>query len=293
MADAPTGLIPPIYHRQIGDMTVSVISDGYLMGSLDVLLNIDEAEAQQMIVDSFGPAKGRKTSVNTFLIYAGGRLALVDTGCGTYMADTGGKLLQNLATAGVKPADIDTILLTHMHPDHSAGLSDRTSWQPFFPNAELVFHENELRHWEDDGAMAKGTEREQKMFFGATREQVAPYKKQMRTFRDGEEVFPGVVAMAAHGHTPGHSMYNVQSGNEQLLIWGDIMHVPDIQAPRPEVCMAFDTDPKQAEASRRRVCDMAASDRLLVAGMHLHFPACSHVVREGDAYRVTPEPWQQ
>ena len=293
MVGAPKGQIPGIYHRHIGDMTVSVISDGYLMGALSVLQNIEEADAQQMIVKAFGPTEGRKTAVNTFLIHSKGRLALVDTGCGTYMANTGGKLLRNLELAGVKPTDIDTILLTHMHPDHSAGLSDRNTWQPFFPNAELVFHENELKHWADDGAMAKGNEREQILFFGATREQVAPYKKQMRMFKDGEEVFPGVTAMTAHGHTPGHSMYNVQGGNEQLLIWGDIMHVPDIQAPRPEVTIAFDTDPKQAEASRRRVCDMAASDRLLVAGMHLHFPAYSHVVREGNAFRVIPENWQQ
>jgi len=289
----PTGQVPAIYHRQIGDMTVTVVSDGYLMGSLNVLQNITETEAQQMIVEAFGPIEGRKTDVNTFLIYSQGRLALVDTGCGTYMADTGGKLLQNLAAAGVQPGDIDTILLTHMHPDHSAGLSDRNTWQPYFPNAELVFHENELAHWENDTAMARGTEREQKLFFGATREQVAPYKGQMRMFKDGEVVFPGVVAVTAHGHTPGHSMYNVQSGNEQLLIWGDIMHVPDIQGKRPEVTIAFDTDPTQAEISRRRVCDMASADRMLVAGMHLHFPACSRVVREGDAYRIVPEPWQQ
>ena len=97
MVDAPKGQIPGIYHRHIGDMTVSVISDGYLMGALNVLQNITEEEAQQMIVDAFGPVEGRKTAVNTFLIYSGGRLALVDTGCGTYMADTGGKLLQNLS----------------------------------------------------------------------------------------------------------------------------------------------------------------------------------------------------
>ena len=293
MVDAPKGQIPGIYHRKVGDMTVSVISDGYLMGALNVLSNIAEDQAQRMIVDAFGPAEGRKTAVNTFLIYSGGRLALVDTGCGTYMADTGGKLLQNLAAAGVKPTDIDTVLLTHMHPDHSAGLSDRNSWTPFFPNAELVFHENELKHWEDDALMAKGTDREKKLFFQCSREQVAPYKKQMRTFKDGEEVFPGVVAMTAHGHTPGHSMYNVQSSNEQLLIWGDIMHVPDIQGPRPDVSVAMDTDMIQAAATRQRVCDMASADRMLVAGMHLHFPACSHVVREGSGFRVIPESWQQ
>lgn len=293
MVDAPKGQIPGIYHRHIGDITVTVVSDGYLMGGLDVLSNIAEDQAQRMIVDTYGVSKGRKTSVNTFLIYSGGRLALVDTGCGTYMADTGGKLLQNLEIAGVKPTDIDTVLLTHMHPDHSAGLSDRNSWAPFFPNAELVFHENELRHWEDDAAMAKGTDREKKLFFQCAREQVTPYKKQMRMFKDGDDVFPGVTAMAAHGHTPGHSMYNIQSGNEQLLIWGDIMHVPDIQGPRPDVSMAMDTDQIQAAATRLRVCDMASSDRLLVAGMHLHFPACSHVERQGSGFRVVSEIWQQ
>ena len=141
-----------------------------------------KGDAQKMIVDAFGPDKGRKTSVNTFLIYSGGRLALVDTGCGDYMADTGGKMFENLKAAGIKPDDIDTILLTHMHPDHSAGLSDRNSWPPFFPNAELVFHENELAHWEDDAAMARGTDREKTLFFQCTREQVAPYKKQISIF---------------------------------------------------------------------------------------------------------------
>lgn len=292
MINFPKGQIPGIYNRQIGDMVVTVVSDGYLMGGMDVLHHISEEDAQKMIVDAFGPEKGRKTSVNTFLIYSQGRLALVDTGCGTYMADTGGLLLQNLESAGVKPTDIDTILLTHMHPDHSAGLSNRNSWQPFFPNAELVFHENELKHWEDDAAMAKSTEREKKLFFQATREQVAPYRQQMRMFKDGDEVFPGVVAMSAHGHTPGHTMYNVQSGDEQLLIWGDIMHVPDIQGPMPHVTLAMDSDPPQAGSTRQRVCDMAASDKLLVAGMHLNFPACSHVVREGNGFRVIPERWQ-
>ena len=293
MVDAPKGQIAPVYHRQIGDITVTVISDGYLMGGLDVLSNINEDHAQRMIVDAFGPAQGRKTSVNTFLIHSGGKLALVDTGCGTYLADTGGKLMQNLALAGIKPTDIDTVLLTHMHPDHSAGLSNRETWEPYFPNAQLVAHENELKHWEDDAAMARGTDREKNLFFQATREQVAPYKNQMRQFKDGEEVFPGVVAMAAHGHTPGHTMYNVQSGNEQLLIWGDIMHVPDIQGPRPDVSVVMDTDMIQAAATRQRVCDMAAADRMLVAGMHLHFPACSHIERSGSGFRVVQEIWQQ
>jgi len=100
MVAPPVGQIPGIYHRQVGDITVTVVSDGYLMGTLDVLHNIAEEDAQRMIVDAFGPAKGRKTSVNTFLIHSHGKLALVDTGCGTYMADTGGWMMQNLQAAG-------------------------------------------------------------------------------------------------------------------------------------------------------------------------------------------------
>ena len=106
-------------------------------------------------------------------------------------------------------------------------------------------------------------------------------------------MFPGITAIPAHGHTPGHSIFLISSGEDALLIWGDTVHVPEIQTARPEVTIAFDTDPAGAEASRRRVFDMAASDRLLVAGMHLHFPAFSHLARRGSGYALTPEAWQQ
>ena len=144
----------------------------------------------------------------------------------------------------------------------------------------------------DDAAMAKGTDREKMLYFQCTREQVGPYKARMRTFAKEQEVFPGVIAMPANGHTPGHTIYQVQSGNEQLLIWGDTVHVPEIQAPHPEVCIDFDTDKEKAAASRRRVFDMVETDRLLIAGMHLHFPAFSHLVKQGSGYRIVPETWK-
>jgi glyoxylase-like metal-dependent hydrolase (beta-lactamase superfamily II) len=96
-----------------------------------------------------------------------------------------------------------------------------------------------------------------------------------------------------HGHTPGHSGYMISSGNQSLLIWGDIVHVPDIQIPRPEVTIEFDTDPHAAAATRKRVLDMVTTDRLLVAGMHMHFPGFAHVVKRGEDYMMLPEPWDQ
>lgn len=290
MKQPPQTQIPGIYHRRVGDITITAVSDGFLDGNLEVLRNIAEADARQILTDNFRPA--RRTAVNCFLIWSAGRLALMETGCGSYMAATGGQLQKNLKAAGVDPADIEAVLLTHMHPDHSAGLTDMTTGKRNFPNAELIMHENEPKHWFDDAAMAKGNDREKKLFFQAGREQTAPYKDRWKLFQKGE-VFPGVTAMPFHGHTPGHTGYLISSGNEQLLIWGDIVHVPEVQTARPEVCMAFDSDTSAAEATRRRVFDMVATDKLMVTGMHLHFPGFSRLVKRSSGYQLIPAAWEQ
>ena len=217
----------------------------------------------------FRPA--RRTAVNAFLVYSAGRLALIDTGCGGYLTPTTGKLLANLKAAGVDPADIDTVLLTHVHPDHSGALVDMTTGKRNFPNAELVMHENEIAHWFDDAKMAAGSEREKRLFFQAGRDQLAPYKDRWRLFKSGE-VFPGVTAIPRPGHTPGHTTYMISSGNEQLLIWGDTIHVQELQTAHPEVCLDFDVTRSLPSSSRRQVFDMVATDKLLFTGMHMHFP---------------------
>ena len=124
----------------------------------------------------------------------------------------------------------------------------------------------------------------------AGREQVAPYKKRTRLFSQGE-VFPGVTAVPSLGHTPGHTAYLVASGKDQLMIWGDTVHVPEVQIALPEAGMAFDTDLAAAAAARKRMFDRVSADRILIAGMHLHFPSFSHLARHGDAYALHPEPW--
>ena len=290
MKPQPSHQIPGVYHRKIGDIVVTTISDGYLDGTLEVMRNVDIEKARQLLTDAFRPA--RRTSVNTFLIHSKGRIAIVDTGSGNYLQPTAGFVQRNLAMAGIDPKSIDTVLLTHMHPDHSAGLTDMGTGQRNYPNAELVMHANEPAHWFDDTRMAQGNEREKKLFFQAGREQVAPYKDRWRLFTQGE-VFPGVTAIPRPGHTPGHTTYMVSSGKEQLLIWGDTVHVPEVQTARPEVCMDFDTDKDMAAASRRKVFDMAATGRLLVTGMHLHFPCFSRLVRDGGGYRLIPAAWEQ
>jgi len=288
MASQPVQQIPGVYHRKIGDIVVTAISDGYLDGDLDVMRNVDLDRAHRILREHFRPA--RRTSVNAFLIHSRGRTAIVDTGSGNYLLPTAGFVQHNLAAAGIDPKSIDTVLLTHMHPDHSAGLTDMSNGQRLFPNAELVMHENEPKHWFDDGAMAKADERARKLYFQAGREQVAPYGDRTRLFAGGE-VFSGVTAVPSLGHTPGHTAYLIAAGADQLMIWGDTVHVPEVQTAIPEAGMAFDTDLAAAAAARKRMFDRVSADGVLIAGMHLHFPSFSRLKRRGDAYELIAEPW--
>lgn len=287
----PLHQIPGVIHRRIGDIVVTALSDGYLDGSLNVLRNIDENDAANLLRAAFRPVP-RRTSVNCFLVQSAGRTILIDTGCGTTMQPTGGKLFAHLAAAGIAPDAIDTILLTHMHGDHSNGLIDG-SGQPHFPNATVRMHEKEWAYWSDSANQAEVERSGNGLpYFPMAQRQMAPYLGRLDLFADGE-VAPGITAVPLPGHTPGHTGYRIESGPDSLLIWGDIAHVPEVQIVRPDVTVIYDVDPAQAEASRRMILDRTATDRQLVAGMHLHFPGYSHVVRTGDDYRLLPEPWRQ
>jgi len=271
MGDVPSAQIPGVYRRRIGDIVVTAISDGYLDAVYEFIRGIEPAEAERILKEAYRPAPPR-VSINCFVIHSAGRVALVETGSGDKIS-------------------IDTIILTHMHPDHSNGLTDNNG-AANFPDVELVVAERDVAHWHDDAAMARATERQRLRFFKWAREQVKPYMNRRRNAQG--EVFPGVTALPLYGHTPGHTGYLVSSKGEQLLIWGDIVHMPDIQTRRPEVWMEPDVDGQAAIATRKRIMDQVATDRLLVAGMHMHFPGFLNLNRgTGGGYELVPEIWRQ
>ena len=284
----PTSQIAGCYHRMVGDIVVSAVSDGYLSGDIDVLKNIDQGEAHQMLAERFRPA--RRTSVNCFVVFSAGRIALIDTGCGPYMQPTAGFLPDSLAALGLTAADIDTVLLTHMHPDHVGGLSLVETGEKRFPNAEVCVHEKEMAHWHDaaEHAASKGM---QTYFFGPAQNQIAPYRKDALRLFTGGEVFPGVHAVESQGHTPGHTAFLIESNGEQVIVWGDTIHVQEIQIARPEVGISFDADVQMAAESRRALFDRIASEEILAAGMHVHFPGYGRLRQFGDGFELHQEAW--
>ena len=231
---APTAQIPAVYRRRIGDAVVTALSDGILVRTHEMMHGVSAEEGQQHLDTACRTEFA--LSINAFVVHIGGKSVLIETGSGNYFGDVAGHLLANLMAAGIAPETIESILLTHMHPDHSAGLTDLAGGKKNFPNAELVVHENEPKNWFDDAAMARATQREKTFMFQQAREQTTPYKAQTRLFRQGE-VAPGITAIPAFGHTPGHTAFLIESKGERLLIWGDTVHIPEVQVPRPEVAM--------------------------------------------------------
>ena len=267
--------------QQIGEFSITAISDGYLYASLDLLSNIDLIDASKLQQNA-GVSAPSSIHINCYLVRGRGRSILIDAGAGGFK-QWGGKLKVHLALAGVQPSDIDTILLTHAHPDHVGGLLD-ASGEVAFPNAQLVAHQHEVSFWEDDSNLSRASERARGNFLFA-RKVFDKYRERIRLFTDNE-VLPGISAVPLLGHTAGHSGYRIESDGSSLLIWGDIVHFPQIQIVRPEVSIAFDQDPLLSAKTRSRLLDVVSSDKILIAGMHLGELGFAHIKRKGNLYKI-------
>lgn len=280
---------PGLYHQRIGDIVVTAVNDGTFAATFDLIAGVDPSECERLEREAFRVVPPRMT-MNTFLLRTNGHIALIDTGCGASMGPTLGKAVGNLAAMGVSPDDIDTILITHLHPDHMNGLIDGAG-AAVFPHAEIVINERELNFFDDPTAIDRAPEGEAKTFFAAMRVATAPYRERIRTVKDGP-VLPGVTAMTTPGHTPGHTAWLIESAGDSVLIWGDVVHMPALQLAAPEAGTVLDIDRAEAVETRRRVLDMVAAERLRVAGIHMDFPGFGYIAKAGTGYRFVPEVWR-
>ncbi|TWI31281.1 MBL fold metallo-hydrolase [Paracoccus sulfuroxidans] len=286
--------VPAVYHREVGDCLVTTICDGYMAyDTLEIMRDPDHAKLRHLLEDETRVCPP-VVSINTFLIRDGQRTVLVDCGSGDIMGPTCGRLPGLMAHLGVRPEDVTDILLTHVHPDHSNGLTDPETGRKLFPNARAHVHQAEIDHWFDDAARARATERQKRVYFDAGRIQLRPWiaDGSLIPFDHEHEVLPGITALPSVGHTPGHSCYILRSRGEAMIVWGDTVHVPEVQLGDPDVGMIFDTESGVAAASRRRILQRCVDEDLLVAGMHIHFPGFARI-RPGyaGAYRFVQEQW--
>ncbi|WP_353613289.1 MBL fold metallo-hydrolase [Mangrovibacter phragmitis] len=272
----------PFPFRQIGDFQITALSDGNMSASLDLLSGIEKADAN-IIQCSAGINKPGDIHINCYLIRGRGRIILVDAGTGS-LNNMAGQLKANLATAGVSPDDVDTVLLTHCHPDHIGGLLDSEK-QPVFKRAEIILHPLEAQYWQDDEKLKIANERGQRNFWLA-RQMLDTYARNVRFF-NGDKIAEGILPVWLPGHTPGHTGFRIDADEECLLIWGDIVHYPHIQSAQPAVTILFDTDPAQAEETRQKIMEKAVSEKLLIAGMHLSHAGFASVLRKGNGYRIS------
>ena len=278
------------YRHPVGSFEVIALNDGAIELPVGMFLGADPAEAGKLLSARSLPADKSPTAVNAFVVNTGDKLVLIDSGSGSLMGPTTGRFAANLAAFGIDPASIDVVAMTHTHPDHFGGLL--TEQRIAFPKAQFVISEADTKFWLDESIAAKAPA-DAKPFFEMARVHISPYiaAGNVRFIADGQEVVPGVTAHSAPGHTPGHTMYRVTSGNDTLLIWGDIIHSYALQFPHPDWAIAFDVEPPKAIATRQRVFDMAATDKLTIAGAHVPFPGIGHVERSGTAYAYEPLFW--
>jgi glyoxylase-like metal-dependent hydrolase (beta-lactamase superfamily II) len=282
----PRDQVYGVNRRRIGDAVVTVVNDGFEDFSFDILSpNITENEARSLLAAAGLPTIPRM-SVNCYVVQDGRQTVLIDAGDANCLG-TGGKLQGALAAADINPGQIDSILLTHAHPDHIGGLMEDGVAR--FPNAELILHEKELRFWNDEENFSNAPQQ-----LHAVRTLVLKtfetYRRSLRPVCSGE-VLSGITIQPLFGHTPGHSGFLISSGPESVFLWGDIVHWPDIQIPRPEVSLTFDINREQAVETRIRLLDMLASESILIGGMHLNFPGFIRIHRDGSSYVIQEDRW--
>ena len=287
-------LAPAWYRFRWGEMEATVISDGALplgppAGGFPAA---PPAELEGLLRGAFLPTDGITLEQNALVLNTGRQLILFDTGMGDSMgADsrmfgpTTGRLLANLRAAGIDPAAIDMVILTHAHCDHCWGLVDAQGNRNF-PNAQVAVSEADLRFWTDD-ANKRGPAFMNAFIEGAKRNLNA-YRDRMVMVRDEQPVVPGVTAMATPGHTVGHTVYAIESGGRVMVNTGDLAHHQVLLLRRPMWEFTFDSDPALSARSRTRMLQRVAQDRHAMLSYHFPWPGLGNVSREGEGFAWHP-----
>jgi len=298
MAAAPPAgkQAPGFYRYKVGDIEITVVTDGttrFKFADTHVTNKTrDEVNAAQ--VEAFQEKDMMTTPYNPVVVNTGSKLVVIDTGTGeaNFQRSKGatGQFQTNLATAGIDRNAVDMVVISHFHGDHINGLLTADN-KPVFPNAEILVPAAEWKYFMDDGEMSRAPEGRMQEVFKNLRRVFDALGRKVSQYEPNKELAPGLTAISTPGHTPGHCSHVVSSGSAKVYIQGDVTHVPHLFARHPDWHAFYDQDPKVAEATRRKVYDMLAAERMMVQGFHYPFPSVAFVEKAGTGYREVPVPW--
>ena len=287
---SPSRQAPGFYRYKVGDIEVTAIHDGFARRPLEGFVrNVELPQVQQAAQEAFLPTDALPIVFTTLVLRQNDRLTLIDTGNGDMGAPTTGQWMANFRAAGFDPAQVNTVVISHFHGDHINGLrlKDGTA---VFPKAEVMVPAAEWDFWMDDARMNQAPEGMRGGFQGARRV-FGPMAGDVKRYEGNKEIVPGLTSIAASGHTPGHTAYMLSSGSGKLMILSDLTNHPALFVRNPDWSAVFDMDADQARATRRRMLDMAASERAQVSFYHAPFPATGHIAKEGNGFRFVPIQW--
>ncbi|MBR0855904.1 MBL fold metallo-hydrolase [Bradyrhizobium liaoningense] len=288
---------PGFYRYRVGSYECTSINDGARTFPMPdkFVVNVPKDEALAAGEAAYMPKGMVTVPFNPQLINTGSKLVLIDTGNGIANLEASkgavGRTLQNLQAAGVDPKNIDVVLLSHLHPDHTNGIR-LADGALAFPNAEIMVPGRDWEFWtsEDNAAKAESNPM-MKNYFANVKKTFAGLESKVTKYEWGKEVAPGITSIATPGHTPGHTSFAVASGDAKVLIQSDVTNIPEFFLRHPDWHVMFDTDAATAQATRHKFYDMAAAEKATVIGFHFTFPSVGHVEKDGAKYRLIPSAW--
>jgi glyoxylase-like metal-dependent hydrolase (beta-lactamase superfamily II) len=272
---------------KIGSAEVSALYDGIWEKPHDpaFIANASVDDVKSAMAKAGLPPDFVSIPFTVVVVKNGGKTIMCDSGTGGQVQPTAGKLAANMRAAGIDPASIATILISHFHPDHIFGLMEKDTNKPVYPNAEIIVSDVEYKFWTDPAVIDRLPEARKGL---ARRIQaVFPTWKNIRQVQGEPEVAPGIRFVSTPGHTPGHRAFHLSSGSSELMISNDTAYVPALVVANPGWHGQYDQDVVTAEATRRKLLDRVVADKTLICGYHFPFPGAGHIQRDGTGYALT------